>query len=206
MEWSTTKFLEDWYSSPQDDAFSKVMKFFFPVVVNLGCSLGLRREDAEDAAQETLVKAHASLVEERYHRAKGRFHNYLFRIAHNTIMDHVKAYYSKGQNAQSRKDTEFWESFPDEKATKHTWNTEVQKMRMERCLRAVRQEFGSDKYSAFELHGVQKIKAEEVAAELGMTAENVRATKCRVAKRIRELLTLLDKQIERDMKDVMPQR
>jgi len=93
MEWSTTKFLEDWYSSRKGDAFSKVMKFFFPVVVNLGCSLGLRRTDAEDAAQETMSKIYKSLKNENYDASKGRFHKYLYGVAHNTIMDHLKKAY-----------------------------------------------------------------------------------------------------------------
>jgi RNA polymerase sigma factor (sigma-70 family) len=198
MGWSTTQFWEDWHSSHQGDAFSNVMKFFFPVVVNFGCILGLGREDAKDAAQETLFKMYTAVEEHRYVRRKGRFRSYLYGTAHHTIIDHLRERI-KVENAQSRQDTKFWGSFPDEKAAKHTWNTEVEKMEMEMCLKAVRQEFGSDKYRAFILHGVQRMKAEKVAAELGMTAVNVRTAKHRVAKRIRELIELLDKQIERDI-------
>jgi len=81
----------------------------------------------------------------------------------------------------------------------------VQKMKMEWCLRAVRRESSSDEYDAFELYGIKGIDAKEVAAKLNMTVGHVRVAKHRVTNKLRELRTLLDKQIERDMKDVMPQ-
>ena len=195
MEWSTTQILDVWYSSHREDACLRIVKRFSPAIVKFGCDLGLRREDAEDVAQETMLELNMALKTRRYQRPKGRLRDYIYGIARNTITEHLKRLYAKDNRAGSRKDTEFWESVPDKKATRHTWNTDVQKMIMEWCLEKARREFGPDRFRIFELHGVKRMTAEEVGAELGMSAGAVRVTKHRIAARIRELLALLDKQI-----------
>ncbi len=44
-----------------------------------------KKDDADDLAQDTLVKAYLSLTS---YRDKGKFRSWLFKIAHNTFLSH----------------------------------------------------------------------------------------------------------------------
>lgn len=64
------------------------------------------REEADDIAQDTLVKAYLS--SERY-RDEGKFTAWLYKIAHNTFLDRKKAhqYHEELEEAERQPDSTF---------------------------------------------------------------------------------------------------
>ncbi|MGE5483992.1 MAG: RNA polymerase sigma factor [Ignavibacteriales bacterium] len=69
------------------EAVAAVVDRYYPSLLNFAHRLGCSREDAEDVAQETLLKAARGL--ERYEHRE-RFRSWLFRIAANAVRDHLK--------------------------------------------------------------------------------------------------------------------
>lgn len=191
MEWCTTRFLQQWDSSCRNEAATQLTKHFMPMLVRYGQARGLPYESAEDAAQDTI----ATLVEilPRYDGERGRLRDWIRGIANNKINTHLgRLYRERGRGCRLR--TGFWESIPDEKATRHSWNTEIQKMKIALCLGRTRRDFKSrpKTLKAFELCFRPDMDTAAVANELGMSVDAVRVAKHRVLHHVRKLMEQFD--------------
>jgi RNA polymerase sigma factor (sigma-70 family) len=196
MEWVTTNFLQQWDSSHRNEAGQQLTARFTPAVVAYGRSLGLPHEIAEDAAQDTMLAFTEALQVGRYDKNKGRMRDWILGIARNKIKTHLKSL-SRQQRLGQISPTGFWEGVSDEKAARHTWNTEIRKMQISWCLEQTRRDFKSrpKTYDAFELWFYSDMSLEEVAKELGTSSEAVRVAKHRVLSHMRELMKQLEESI-----------
>lgn len=70
-----------------EEAFAQVVRRYSPALVNLAARMVRDRDEAEDVAQETLVKAFEAI--DRYDPVFP-FRVWLFRIAYNTAVDHIR--------------------------------------------------------------------------------------------------------------------
>ena len=69
-------------------AYRELVRRFERPVYNLVARMVRDRTLAEDLAQDAFVKAFARL--DSYQPAQGKFSNWLFKIAHNTAIDHLR--------------------------------------------------------------------------------------------------------------------
>lgn len=70
------------------DAFADLMRLHERRIIGLGLQMGLRREDALDACQDTFVKVFKYIGKFEAGRS---FFKWLYRIAINVIYDHLRA-------------------------------------------------------------------------------------------------------------------
>ena len=69
-------------------AFRELVRRYERPVFNLVVRMVRDRETAEDLSQDSFVKAFSRLA--TYRAEQGKFSNWLFKIAHNTALDHLR--------------------------------------------------------------------------------------------------------------------
>jgi len=184
MEWrTTTQLLHDLQTTQGQDAWQQLCTALRPAVVHFAQALGLAPQDAEDAAQETLMVFFKSLQAGSYDRSKGRLSHWLLGIARRVILNQRRR--SAGQGGHA--DTEFWSSLQDDSRTEAVWEALWQKAVLQRCLDQARSEFDPKVFEAFRSYGMDEVPAQEVARRLGITVNAVYIAKSRVLARRREL-------------------
>jgi RNA polymerase sigma-70 factor (ECF subfamily) len=184
MEWrTTTQLLHQLQKTHDDDAWQQISTQLRPVVVHFGQGLGLSPQDAEDAAQETLMTFLKALQAGHYDRQKGRLSHWLLGIARRVILNKRRHASSQGGHA----DTAFWESLPDDGQADTMWEVQWQQAVLQRCLDQARREFDPKVFKAFQLYALGDVPVQEVGRRLDMTANAVYIAKSRVLARLREL-------------------
>ena len=163
-----------------------------PLVVSYACRVGIAQEEAEDIAQGSLLEFSSDYRAGKYDRTRGRLRSWLFGIVQHQIGRWRRAKHRNRVQALSDAHKEEIESLSDEDDTSKTWEAEWNAAILRECLNQIRREIQPTTFRAFELFVLQDRPAEEVAQELGMSANAVFKAKRRVADRIKDLLPLMD--------------
>lgn len=188
MEWITTTMILDELNASNDGAAWDMFNCHFnPMLVNFGRRLGLSDEDAQDAAQKTVMEFVKAFRKGKYCRKQGRLSSWLFGIARNVMLNFRKHLPREHLVKDETKGISFWDLIEDESAVKHTWNTEWRRMVFEYCHEKVRREFDSKVFEAFKLYALLDVSAAEVGERLGMSRNAVFIAKSRVLSKMRQL-------------------
>jgi len=190
MEWiTTTQVLQALKTSEDSEVWQMFHSHFYPVIFNFGRKLGLTEQDAEDAAQETMVAFLKAYRKGNYDREKGRLTQWLFGVARKVIMNRQKRVNPEKQKLDKTTGTSFWNLLQDEDSTaaRCTWDAEWRSMVLKKCLDRVRCECGEKTFQAFEMYAVSQLSVDEVSQRLGMSKNAVYIAKNRVLSRLRQL-------------------
>lgn len=162
-----------------------------PVIRGYARRAGLSEQDAEDAAQKTLLEFSESYRKGKYDRQKGRLRHWLFGIARNQIRNTIRRLPAREHHiAQDSRQTDFFARISDQQQEDQLEALEEKEWRagvLRQCLVEVRQTFDTGTVQAFELFAGQDWPAKRVAEHLGMTENAVYLAKHKILKRIREL-------------------
>ncbi|MBI4717389.1 MAG: sigma-70 family RNA polymerase sigma factor [Planctomycetes bacterium] len=164
-----------------------------PMIVKFAQRRGLSEEDAQDAAQQTLIAFCGAYQQGKYERQQGRLRFWLFGIARNQIRNARKR--DRHREVQAVEDsgaTAFFDRLPDEADMEQQWEEEWQQAVLRQCLEEIRREFDPRSLEAFERFAWKGQPAQEVARQLGMTPNAVFIAKHRIMKRIKELLPVME--------------
>jgi RNA polymerase sigma-70 factor (ECF subfamily) len=187
MDWITTSVLLDRLQEVDPDAWSLFVARFRQPVVAFARRLGLNEEEAEDAAQETLLAFAKALREGAYDRAQGRLSSWLFGIARHRVLDVARRRRSKEEVVGAREDgSSFWSAVGDERTAADTFEQSWRESVFEACLAQVRKELKAGTVEAFELVALRGLTPEQAAERLGITRNAVFVARHRVVARIRE--------------------
>jgi RNA polymerase sigma-70 factor (ECF subfamily) len=190
---TSTLLLEQLKDPRGQTAWQQFVDRYEPMLVRYGRRLGLREEDARDAAQEALMTFCVAYKEGKYHREKGRLRNWLFGMARNHILRLLQAAGKEPSPPGGRTDrTDLLAQVPAEDEWEEIWGQEWREAVVRQCLQEVRKEFDAKTVRAFELFTGQDWPAERVARELGMTENAVYLAKSRILRRIRRLIPRME--------------
>ena len=184
MSWMTTTQILSDLQQRRDTAWEDFYRTFGPAVVAFGRHLGLRPEEAEDAAQETLMAFAQAVQAGRYDRQQGRLSVWLFGFARRIIM---KTQRLRARHLGVTALPESLEYQCDDRDLHLTWETQWKRVILNRCLERVRQESDPQVFAAFVHYALQEQPADAVAQRLGMSRNAVYIAKCRILTRLREL-------------------
>jgi RNA polymerase sigma-70 factor (ECF subfamily) len=193
MEWkTTTQILENLKYSSDNAGWSCFRDYFYPVIVRFAKRMGLNPDDAEDAAQETMIAFIKAYRTDKYQRQQGKLSHWVMGVARNVIRNHCRKQPKISPSAKSNSMVSMPQDIEDEQAVRHTWQTEWRNVLLQRCLIQARNEFDAKTFLAFELYALRGKPAAQVCEELNMSPNAVYIAKNRVLTKIRLLYTDFD--------------
>lgn len=190
---TTTRLLDSLKESIAGDTWIAFDARYRPILMGIGRAAGLTEAEAEDAAQQALAEFARDLRAERYQRGKGRLRSWLMGIARHRIIDVLRA--RKGHRGDSA-----LSDAPDDATMTSTWETEQRRLILEEALVRLKKETrtADRTIKAFELAAIRGMPAEAVAAECGMTVDDVYVAKNRVTARLRAIVEQITSEYSED--------
>ncbi len=173
-------------ASSNDEAWSDFFARYQPLLVSVGRRLGLSDQDAQDAAQESLISFADGYRKGKYDRTKGRLRTWLFGIAIKKIRDVQRR---NGKNfvvVEPLDKTRVLNSLPDDHSISEVWESEWERRLLQVCMENVCRHMEVATVKAFELFVLKEWPAEKVASHLGVSRNAVFKAKRRVLSRMRE--------------------
>ena len=155
-----------------------------PILESFGRRVGLKAEDAEDAASEALKAFYEQYQTGRYDRDRGRLRHWLYGIARKKIIDVCRRRSERVMSDQTDA-TAFLNKIPDERM-ENLWETQWRWATVRHCLDEMRSQVKPTTLRAFELFVLEEWPADEVAARVGITRNAVYLAR-------RNVLTLMRK-------------
>jgi RNA polymerase sigma factor (sigma-70 family) len=193
---TTTKLLEGLHNPADEAVWSEFDRRYRPIVVGLARKLGLREEDAADAAQETLARFLKAYRAGEYDRTRGRLRSWIIGIARFRIADAMRA----RANRRGWRGDSLIGDLPDQEQMDGIWVAERRRAILRQALDALRTGTKTDERTirAFEMLTFHGRPARAVAEELAMTLDDVYQSKNRVAARLRKIVDRLEKLYDED--------
>ncbi len=190
---TSTSMLEGLRQRDNETIWNQFVNRYRPMIVKYAARFGLKPQEAEDAAQQTLIAFCTSYQQGKYNREQGRLRVWLFGIARNQMLNYIKRRRDREiQVIDASQDTNFFARQPDEDQLERAWEEEWRDAVLRQCFEEIRREFDPKSLEAFELFATQGLPAQQVGERLGMTANAVFLVKHRIMKRIKELLPKME--------------
>lgn len=163
-------------------AWDQFLQRYGPRVLQWCRAKELNETDAEEVAQQVLVKLLSKMVAFEYEPQRGRFRGWLRTVTLNTWKDYLR------DNARHRA---HFSQFPEEELADSV-TEEYDRELFEMASEHVRQNVEPQTWRAFEMRAFDQVPSRQVADELGMTVAAVNMAKSRVQKMLTETLRWFD--------------
>lgn len=184
---TTTQLLEGLRDPANHAAWGPFDERYRPILEGIGRRLGLDAAGAADAAQESLTAFFEAYRAGRYARERGRLRSWLMGIARRKIAD---------QRARTRvvDGGGLLDDLPDDDGLAALWSTQRRAAILRSALSELRRDSGLHPRTidAFERLAIGTRSAAEIAAELGMTRQDVYMARHRVTERVRPVIDRLE--------------
>jgi RNA polymerase sigma factor (sigma-70 family) len=186
---TTTALLDDLRDPGNGEVWGLFDARYRPVLIAFGRRFGLTRDDAADAAQETLLRFVQSYRAGKYERARGRLSSWVIGIARNCIIDQIRSRAARREQDGASALAEL----PEQDQLARVWEDECQRHILQEALRRLRGETRIDAQTlrAFESLALRELEPAEVARQLDMSLNEVYLAKHRCLKRLRPIVTTL---------------
>src|SRR5437588_4307524 len=173
----------------EPDAWERLVNLYAPLVLQWCRCGGLQHQDVADIFQEVFQSVVAYVGSFRKERERDTFRGWLRRITQNKLRDHFRRLgrEARGVGGSSARERLAQLPVPDAPA-EDLAPDDGESGLFARALDQIRGEFEERTWAAFWRTAVEGRAAQDVAADLAMTAGAVRVAKSRVLRRLREEL------------------
>ena len=176
-------------------AWDEFVAIYQPLVFRLARSKGFQEADAHDIVQEVMIAVSRAIHRWEPDLAKGRFRDWLFRIARNLMINFLtrRKHLPLGGQADI---TELLAMLPEsgERDSDATREFELEYRRELFCLAAdqVKSQVRPQTWEAFRLTAIDDLSIAKAAQQLGMKEGAVLVARCRVLARMRQAVIELE--------------
>lgn len=191
-------------SSCQGEAWDEFVEIYEQAILRYSRSRGLQFSDAEDAVQEVFLAVHKYFNDKQPKLTKGRFSAWLFCVARNIAVDHVRR---KQRDPVVGNEAMDWNELQQTTFSQENENAifhqECQKSIFKWAANRVRPEVRDATWQAFWLTTVEGATAKQAADATKLSIGAVYTAKCRVMTKIKAMAesvsweTLKDSEIMR---------
>jgi RNA polymerase sigma-70 factor, ECF subfamily len=194
---TSTNFLER-LKSQDAQAWQQLADVYGPLVYYWCRKHGVKSDDAADIFQEVFASVFAAVG--RFHREQqgGRFRGWLWTVTRRKIQDHYRSLATR-EEARGGTEAQQWMSALPEQLEAHALDEEERTQHNSlfvRALEFVKAEFEDRTWQLFWQVVIDKRSAQDVAVELGISANGVRQAKSRVLRRMRVVMGELGEQTD----------
>lgn len=166
--------------APSDADWRRLLDVYGPLLRDWLGRAGVPASDRDDLVQDVLVVVVRRIAEfER--RGPGAFRAWLRGI----LANHLRKYF-RTRTAPAALDLD--KLACEDSVLSRQWDREHDQFLADRALRMAEQDFAPATWQAFRRQVLEGQKPAVVAAELGLSLNSVLLAKCRVLKRLREVL------------------
>lgn len=183
---TTTELLDGLYESGNRSAWSEFDNRYRPILVGFLRRMGINEADAADVAQETLARFVQDYRARKYDRGKGRLRSWLIGIARCRLADLQR---DVGRRAVVHGESAII-GLPDDSDDEALWEAEERRVIFEQAVRELREttRFNERTIEAFERVVLKHEPVETVAAQTGLSPQEIYNAKNRVVERLREIV------------------
>lgn len=183
---TTTELLNGLHQPGNRAAWDEFDRRYRPVLIGFLRRMGLDEADAADVAQETLASFVQAYREHKYDREQGRLRSWLIGIARCRLADLRR---DAGRRRVTRGESAIV-GIPEDVDTEALWELEERRFIFEQAIQELRTttRFNERTLEAFERVVLKQEPIESVAADLGLTSQEIYNAKNRVVERLRDIL------------------
>ncbi|MFK8114723.1 MAG: RNA polymerase sigma factor [Rubripirellula sp.] len=169
-----------------EQAWSEFTAVYEPVIYRMAKRRGLQDADAREIVQEVLLSVSSAIGKFDINRS-GSFRGWLSRVTRNATVDRLRKVKSRNEINHG---SDFVHAIDGaiEKNPEEEFDGDHRKQLFRWAASTVRTKTGEVNWMAFWKTSVEGSTIEAVAAELGIAAGAVYVARCRILKRIRELV------------------
>ncbi len=176
------------------EAWDRFVEIYQPLVFRLARAKGFQDADAHDVVQEVLVAVSRAIERWEPDAERGRFRDWLFRIARNLMINFL----TRRKHRPLGSGGSDWLRLLDEQCdsgseASREFDLEYRRELFRFAAERVRLEVQPRTWDAFRLTYIDERPVDEAAAVLGMSEGAVQVARCRVLARMRKTVKQLEK-------------
>jgi RNA polymerase sigma factor (sigma-70 family) len=188
MEYKDDNYYIEKVINGQTNYFSYIVEKYQDIVFSIALKVLRNREDAEEMAQESFIKAFKSL---HTFKGKAKFSTWIYRITYNTCISEVrkkKIHFTSADDVQIKDETEEMnlDGIPEENR--------------EKIVKAALDKLPQDEYTLVLLYYFEDQSVEEICKVTGLTESNAKVKLHRARKK---LYTILNEMMKGDLYTIL---
>ncbi|MEO1525983.1 MAG: sigma-70 family RNA polymerase sigma factor [Planctomycetota bacterium] len=172
-------------SAEDTQAWEQFCSIYEPLIHRFARRQGLQDADARELVQDVLISVAKSVKDWRADPSKGRFRAWLFRIARNRLIDHVRKRRPDRASGLTEEFAEIGNALSRD-SIEATLENEHRRELFRAAAALVREEVQPSTWEAFWKTYVDGLTSEETAHDLGITVGAVYIARSRVLHRLRQ--------------------
>lgn len=174
-------------NSRDDQSWAEFTAVYEPVIYRMTKRRGLQDADAREVVQEVLMSV-ASAIDRFDLDAAGSFRGWIARITRNATVDQFRKLASQEQATGTSDVMRQLDALPEQQQCADEFDRDRREQLFRWAASEVRRKTGEVNWMAFWKTSVDAKPITDVAVELGISEGAVYVARCRILKRIRELV------------------